>query len=70
MLTKHRWNILKIQWYHVDDRLNAVYANALPFVSLTPPPRCQAEFLTSRYVRMHRVIFYKSNTLRKLMIRA
>jgi len=32
--------------------------------------RCQAKFLTSRHVRMHRVIFYISNTLRKLMIRA
>ena len=32
--------------------------------------RCQAKFLTSRHVRMHRVIFYTSNTHRKLMIRA
>jgi len=29
-----------------------------------------AEFLTSPHLRMHRVIFYTSNTLRKLMIRA
>jgi len=29
-----------------------------------------AKFLTSRHVRMHRVIFYIPNTLRKLMIRA
>jgi len=32
--------------------------------------RCQAKFLTSRHARVHRVIFYTSNTLRKLMIRA
>jgi len=32
--------------------------------------RCQAKFLTSRHVRMHRVVFYISKTLRKLMIRA
>jgi len=31
---------------------------------------CQAKFLTTRPVRMHRVIFYISNTLRKVMIRA
>jgi len=31
---------------------------------------CQAKFLTSRHARMHRVIFYTSNTLRKLMITA
>jgi len=30
--------------------------------------RCQAKFLTSRYVRMYRVIIYISNTLIKLMI--
>jgi len=30
--------------------------------------RCQAKFLTSRHVRMHRAIFCISNTLRKLMI--
>jgi len=30
----------------------------------------KANFLTSRHVRMHRVIFYISNTLRKLMIGA
>jgi len=29
----------------------------------------QEKFLTSRHVPMHRVIFYISNTLRKLMIR-
>ena len=29
-----------------------------------------AKFLTSRHVRVHRVIFYISNTLRKLMIKA
>jgi len=29
-----------------------------------------AKFLTSRQVRMHRAIFYISNTLRKLMIGA
>jgi len=29
--------------------------------------RCHAKFLTSRHVRMHRVIFYISNMLRKLM---
>jgi len=28
------------------------------------------KFLTSTHMRMHRVIFYISNTLRKLMIRA
>jgi len=28
--------------------------------------RCQAKFLTSRHVHMHRVIFYVSKTLRKL----
>ena len=28
------------------------------------------KFLTSRHVRMHRVMFYISNTLRKLMIKA
>jgi len=27
-----------------------------------------AKFLTSRHMRMHRIIFYLSNTLRKLMI--
>ena len=32
--------------------------------------RCQAKFLTSRHVRMHKVVFHISNTLRKLMIRA
>jgi len=32
--------------------------------------RCQAKFLTSRRVRMRKVIFYISNTLRELMIRA
>jgi len=32
--------------------------------------RCQAKFLTSRHVRMHRAIFYISHTLIKLMIRA
>jgi len=32
--------------------------------------RRQAKFLTSRHVRMHRVIFYISNTLRKLMVKA
>ena len=31
---------------------------------------CQAKFLTSRHVRRHTVIFYISNTLRKLMVRA
>jgi len=30
--------------------------------------RCQAKFLTSRHIRMHRATFYISNTLRKLMI--
>jgi len=30
--------------------------------------RCQAKFLTSSHVRMHRTIFYISNTLRKLML--
>jgi len=32
--------------------------------------QCQAKFLTSRHVHVHRVLFYMSNTLRKLMIRA
>jgi len=32
--------------------------------------RCQAKSLTSRHVRMRRVIFYMSNALRKLMISA
>ena len=32
--------------------------------------RCHPKFLTSRHVRMHRVIFYISNTLTKLMIKA
>jgi len=32
--------------------------------------RCQAKFLTSRHVRMNKVIFYISNTPRKLIIRA
>jgi len=32
--------------------------------------RCQAKFLTSWHVHMHRVILYISNTQRKLMIRA
>jgi len=32
--------------------------------------RCQAKFLTSRLEHMHKVVFYISNTLRKLMIRA
>jgi len=30
--------------------------------------RCQAEFLTSRHVSMHRMEFYIPNTLRKLLI--
>jgi len=30
--------------------------------------RCQAKFLTSSQMRMHRVIFCTSKTLRKLMI--
>jgi len=29
--------------------------------------RCQAKFLTSHYVHMHRVIFYIPNTLIKLI---
>ena len=40
----------------------------------TPDPkffiRCQAKFLTSRHVHMRKVLFYISNTLRKLMIGA
>ena len=32
--------------------------------------RCQAKFLTSRHMRMHRETFNISNTLRKLIIRA
>jgi len=32
--------------------------------------QCQAKFMYSCHVRMHRVIFYISNMLRKLMIRA
>jgi len=44
----------------------------LRFIQL--PPSCsnrwQAKFLTSHHVRTHRVIFYISNTLRKLMIKA
>jgi len=32
--------------------------------------RCQVKFLTSRHVRMHTMIFYIANTLRKLTIRA
>jgi len=32
--------------------------------------RCQAKFLTSHHVCMHRVIFYIPNTLTKLIIRA
>jgi len=32
--------------------------------------RCQAQFLTSRYLRMRRVIFNTSKTLRKLIIEA
>jgi len=31
--------------------------------------QCQAKFLTSRHMRMHRATFYILNTLRKLMIR-
>ena len=31
---------------------------------------CQAKFLTSRRVRIHRLTFYTSTTLRKLMIKA
>ena len=43
--------------------------------SVTPGPRIkwyrgQEKFLTSRHVCMHRVVFYISNTLRKVMIRA
>jgi len=34
------------------------------------PARCQAKFLTSCHVRVHKVLFYISNTLRKLIIRA
>jgi len=33
-------------------------------------PRCQAKFLTSRRVRMRKLMFYICNALRKLMIRA
>jgi len=39
--------------------------------SCTPPVYrswCQAKFLTSHHVRMHRVIFYIPNTLIKLII--
>jgi len=32
--------------------------------------QCQAKFLTSRHVHMHRMVFYIANTPRKLMIRA
>jgi len=32
--------------------------------------RCQAKFLTSRHMRMHRATFNISNTLRKLLIMA
>jgi len=31
---------------------------------------CQAKFLTSHHVRMHRLIFYIENMLTKLIIRA
>jgi len=30
--------------------------------------RCQAKFLTSHHIRMHRVIFYIPNTLIKLIV--
>jgi len=32
--------------------------------------RCQAKFLTSHHLRIHRLIFYIANTLIKLIIRA
>jgi len=32
--------------------------------------QCQAKFLTSRHVRMHRVAFYLSNSLKELVIRS
>jgi len=49
-----------------------IFAEAEPGVGILSKnlTRCQAEFLTSRHVRMHRVIFYISNTLRKLIVRA
>jgi len=37
---------------------------------LRPRNRCQVKFPTPRHVHMHRVLFYISNTLGKLMIRA
>jgi len=39
-----------------------------PVARRTKVDWCQSIFLISRHVRMHRVTFYMSNTLRKLMI--
>jgi len=46
MFTKHRWNILNIQWHPVDDHYaimttltRSSHANGLPFASLKRPPR-------------------------------
>jgi len=39
-------------------------------LAFTNPARCQAKFLTSHHVPMHRIILYIPNTLIKLIIRA
>jgi len=43
MFTKHRWNILNIQWHPIDDHPAITTAltrsSLLPFVSLTRPSR-------------------------------
>jgi len=58
MFTKHRWDILNIQWYPVDDHPaittafpRSSYANALPFVLLTvsrPRPQSSCYKISNR----------------------
>ena len=50
--------------------LNKLQATKVGLWFLKGETRYQAKFLTSRHVRMHKVIFYISNTLRKLVIMA
>jgi len=69
-----RSNLTKIPLTHRVSYFNLGVLE-LCLGGLSPPMatvlvRCQAKFLTSRHVSMHRVIFNISNTLRKLMIGA
>jgi len=62
-----------LTYFHPKRRGNMENKNNSPFnirfVAKTSDIRkCQAKCLTSSHVRMHRVTFYISNTLRKLII--